>query len=166
MNQPRLLERVRNSIRSLHYSLRTEQAYIFWVRRFILFHRKRHPETMGEPEISEFLTHLVVARQVSASTQNQALSAILFLYKRVLNRELDHLGDIIRAKRPKHLPVVLSRTRYTVCFPPCQALMAWLRGFSMGPACVRWSVCGCASSMLIFHTGRYACAPARVTKTG
>jgi hypothetical protein len=70
MNKPRLLDRVRDAIRSRHYSLRTEQAYIFWVRRFILFHRKRHPETMGEPEISEFLTHLAVVKQVSASTQN------------------------------------------------------------------------------------------------
>jgi integron integrase len=109
MNKPRLLDRVRDAIRSRHYSLRTEQAYIFWVRRFILFHRKRHPETMGESEISEFLTHLAVAKQVSASTQNQALSAILFLYKHVLDRELDRLSDITRAKRPKRLPVVLSQ---------------------------------------------------------
>jgi integron integrase len=109
MTKPRLLERVRDAIRSRHYSLRTEQAYIFWVRRFILFHRKRHPETMGESEITEFLTHLAVARQVAASTQNQALSAILFLYKHVLDRELDRLDGVTRAKRPQRLPVVLSQ---------------------------------------------------------
>jgi integrase len=109
MTKPRLLDRVRDAIRSRHYSLRTEQAYIFWVRRFILFHRKRHPETMGESEITEFLTHLAVARKVAASTQNQALSAILFLYKHVLDRELDRLDGVTRAKRPQRLPVVLSQ---------------------------------------------------------
>jgi integron integrase len=109
MSKSPLLERVRNEIRVRHYSLRTEQAYIHWIRRFILFHNKRHPNEMGEPEISAFLTHLAVNRKIAASTQNQALSAILFLYQKVLGRKLEWLDDVVRAKRPRHIPVILSR---------------------------------------------------------
>jgi len=109
MEQPRLLDRVREAIRVRHYSLRTEQSYIQWIRRFILFHDKRHPDAMGEPEISAFLSHLAVDRKVSASTQNQALSAILFLYQKVLEHKLDWLDDVVRAKRPRRLPVVLTQ---------------------------------------------------------
>jgi len=109
MEQPRLLDRVREAIRIRHYSLRTEQSYIQWIRRFILFHNKRHPDEMGEKEITAFLSYLAVTRQVAASTQNQALSAILFLYQKVLNCQLDWLDDVVRAKRPKRLPVVLSK---------------------------------------------------------
>jgi len=109
MSKSPLLERVRNEIRVRHYSLRTEQAYIHWIRRFILFHNKRHPNEMGEPEISAFLTHLAVNRKVAASTQNQALSAILFLYQKVLGRKLEWVDDVVRAKRPRHIPVILSR---------------------------------------------------------
>lgn len=110
MKEPRLLDRVRMEIRTRHYSLRTEQSYIQWIRRFICFHNKRHPHEMGEHEISAFLTWLAVERKVSASTQNQALSAILFMYQKVLRRKLDWLDNIIRAKRPRHLPVVLTRS--------------------------------------------------------
>ncbi|MGD2138232.1 MAG: integron integrase [Gammaproteobacteria bacterium] len=110
MPKPRLLDQMRKEIRIRHYSLRTEQIYIHWVRRFILFHRKRHPGEMGEREITAFLSDLSVNRHVSASTQNQALSAILFLYQKVLNHKLDWLEDVVRAKRPQHLPVVLTRT--------------------------------------------------------
>jgi len=113
MEKKRLLDRVRDSIRSRHYSLRTEQSYIQWIRRFILFHDKRHPEEMGEKEISQFLTDLAVNRKVSASTQNQALSALLFLYKQVLGQKLDWLDDVVRAKRPKRLPVVLTQPEVT-----------------------------------------------------
>lgn len=109
MEQPRLLDRVREAIRVRHYSLRTEQSYIQWIRRFILFHDKRHPDSMGEPEVSAFLSHLALDRKVSASTQNQALSAILFLYLKVLERKLDWLDDVVRAKRPRRLPVVLTQ---------------------------------------------------------
>ena len=105
MEKPRLLDRVREAIRVRHYSLRTEQSYIQWIRRFILFHDKRHPDAMGEPEISAFLSHLAVDRKVSASTQNQALSAILLLYQKVLEHKLDWLDDVVRAKRPRRLPV-------------------------------------------------------------
>jgi integron integrase len=109
MERPRLLDRMREAIRVRHYSLRTEETYLQWVRRFILFHEKRHPETMGEVEISAFLSHLAVDRNVAASTQNQALAAILFLYTQVLGRDLDWLNGVTRAKQPRRLPVVLSQ---------------------------------------------------------
>lgn len=109
MEKKRLLVRMRDAIRTRHYSLRTEQSYTQWVRRFILFHNKRHPENMGEKEISSFLTDLAVNRKVAASTQNQALSALLFLYKHVLDQKLDWLEDVVRAKRPRRLPVVLTQ---------------------------------------------------------
>ena len=105
----RLLDRVRFAIRTRHYSRRTERAYIGWIRRFILFHDKRHPVEMGGTEVTRFLTHLAVDGKVSASTQNQALSALLFLYRDVLGVELAWLDEVVRAKRPVRLPVVLSR---------------------------------------------------------
>ncbi len=105
----KLLDRVRDRVRVLHYSIRTEDAYVQWIRRFILFHGKRHPQEMGAPELEAFLTHLAVDRNVAASTQNQALSAILLLYREVLGRPLDELGRIAPARRPERLPVVLTR---------------------------------------------------------
>jgi len=108
--QPRrLLDRVRDAIRARHYSIRTEEAYVGWIRRYILFHAKRHPDEMGEPEINAFLTHLAVAQRVGASTQNQALAALLFLYRRVLAREMAAPGNLVRAKRSARLPTVLTR---------------------------------------------------------
>ena len=104
----RLLDLIRNKIRVKHYSIRTEQAYVDWSRRFILFHGKRHPEQMGAKEVATFLSHLAVDRNVAASTQNQALSAILFLYREVLEIDLPWLENITRAKKPQRLPVVLS----------------------------------------------------------
>jgi len=110
MTKPRLIDQTRNVLRLHHYSIRTEESYIQWIKRFIFFHNKRHPKEMGEKEISAFLTHLAVDKHVAASTQNQALSAILFLYKRVLEVELEWLDDVVRAKRPKYLPVVLTKS--------------------------------------------------------
>ncbi|MFC1634527.1 phage integrase N-terminal SAM-like domain-containing protein, partial [Planctomycetota bacterium] len=107
--RPRLLEQLRQALRSRHYSRRTEQTYCQWVKRFIYFHRVRHPAEMAEPEINAFLTHLAVKERVSASTQNQALSAILFLYRHVLSRKIGDLGEVIRARKPKRLPVVMTR---------------------------------------------------------
>lgn len=106
---PRLLDQVRACCRVRHYSLRTEKAYVHWIRRFILFHGKRHPREMGAGEIEAFLTHLAVEEQVAASTQNQALAAILFLYREILAIELPWLDGITRAKRPPRVPVVLTR---------------------------------------------------------
>ena len=100
----RLLDCVHEAIRVRHYSRRTGKAYASWVRRFVLFHGKRHPETMGEAEVTAFLTHLATVRKVSPSTQNQALSALLFLYREVLGQELPWLGEIVRAKRPVRVP--------------------------------------------------------------
>ena len=105
----RLLDEVREHLRVLHYSIRTEDAYVQWVKRFILFHGKRHPLEMGEAEVEAFLTHLAVEGQVAASTQNQALAALLFLYRVVLGRPLKEQIDASRAKRPERLPVVLGR---------------------------------------------------------
>ncbi len=107
--QPRLLDQVRDAVRRKHYSYRTEKTYLHWVRRFIFFHGKRHPAEMGEPEVAAFLTHLAVNRRVSASTRNQALSALLFLYKQVLEREIGLIQGVTRAKRGSRLPVVLTQ---------------------------------------------------------
>ena len=107
---PRLLDRVREAIRARHYSLRTEEAYVGWIRRFILFHKKRHPLEMAEPEINAFVTHLAVESSIGASTQTQALSALMFLYRHVLRKPLPDLDTVIRAKRPGRLPSVLTRS--------------------------------------------------------
>jgi len=104
----KLLDQVRDAVRLKHYSYRTEQTYVQWIRRYILFHDKRHPQEMGVPEIEAFLTHLAVQEQVAASTQNQALSALLFLYRHVLQLPLDERIDAIRAKPSRKLPTVLT----------------------------------------------------------
>lgn len=107
--KPKLLDQLREALRSRHYSRRTEQTYCQWVKRFIFFHHVRHPAEMAEPEMNQFLTHLAVKEHVSASTQNQALSALLFLYRHVIGREVGDLGEVIRARKPTHLPVVMTR---------------------------------------------------------
>lgn len=106
---PSLLEAVRTAIRVRHYSRRTERAYVGWIRRFILFHGKRHPRELGGPEIQAFLNDLATERKVAASTQNQALSALVFLYVQVLDLEVPWMDDLVRARRPVRLPTVLSR---------------------------------------------------------
>ena len=121
---PRLLDRVRAVIRLRHYSIRTEDAYIGWIRRYIFFHEVRHPDEMGSSEVVEFLSDLAVHRRVAASTQNQAMAALLFLYKQVLGRELEGLGNAVRAKAPTRLPVVLTR-------PEVKALLGGLRGTNL-----------------------------------
>ena len=108
-NKPKLLDTVRDVIRRKHFSLRTERVYCDWIRRFVLFHNKRHPREMGEAEITDFLTHLARDGQVAAATQNQALSALLFLYRQVFQHEIGWLENVERAKRPARLPVVLTR---------------------------------------------------------
>ncbi len=108
--KPRLLDQVRNTLRVKHYALRTEETYLNWIKRFILYHRKRHPQDMDTPEIEQFLTWLAAEQNIAASTQNQALSAILFLYQHVLNQPLSRPVDAVRAKPTKNLPEVLSQT--------------------------------------------------------
>ncbi len=107
--QPKLLDRLREALRARHYSRRTEQSYCHWVKRFIFFHHVRHPAEMAEREIKAFLTHVALQEQVSAPTQTQALSALLFLYRYVLGRSLGDLGTVIRARKPHRVPVVLTR---------------------------------------------------------
>lgn len=116
--QPKLVERVRDAVRTRHYSRRTEEAYVAWIRRYIVFHRKTHPAQMGASEISQFLTWLAVDRRVSASTQNQALSALLFLYKQVLAIEVGPVPPVVRARTPERLPVVLSRDEVGAILKP------------------------------------------------
>lgn len=120
-NQPKLLDQVRAKIRLKHYSFRTEQAYADWIKRFILHFGKRHPRELGAAEVEQFLTHLAVQGKVSASTQNQAKSALLFLYREVLILELPWLENVEQAKTPKRLPVVLNREEI-------QAILSRLRG--------------------------------------
>ena len=108
----KLLEQLSDALRTKHYSYRTEETYINWVRRYILFHQKRHPNTMGAEEIHAFLAHLASDRKVAASTQNQALSAVLFLYREVLHKEIDPIL-LSGAKRPERLPTVLTRDEVT-----------------------------------------------------
>lgn len=105
----RLLDQVRAAIRYRHYSYRTEQAYVGWVREFVRFHDRRHPRELGASEVAAFLTHLATEREVAASTHQQALSALLFLYRDVLGLELPWLGDLPRPKTPRRMPVVLTR---------------------------------------------------------
>ena len=118
---PRLLDRVRDEIRRRHYSYRTEQTYLHWIKRFIYFSGKRHPRELGAAEVTAFLSHLASEREVAASTQNQALSALLFLYGPVLGIGLPWMKDIVRAKRPVRVPVVLTREEV-------RALLAQLEG--------------------------------------
>jgi len=112
---------VRAVLRTRHYSLRTEESYVAWIRRYIIFHDRRHPAALGEPDITRFLSALATERHVSASTQNQALAALLFLYQAVLDREIGWLDGVIHAKRPERLPVVLGRGEIA-------ALLAAMRG--------------------------------------
>jgi len=122
------MDSVRAAIRVRHYSFRTEKAYVDWIRRFILFNRKRHPRDMGGPEVAAFLNHLASDRRVSSATQAQALAALLFLYKRVINVDLPWIGDVVRAHRPKRLPTVLTREE-------SQRVIAHLQG-------VHWLIAG------------------------
>ncbi len=108
---PKLLDQVRYVMRVKHYSLRTEETYIYWIKRYVKFYQmKQHPKDMNSPEIEAFLSHLAINKHVAPSTQNQALSALLFLYQQVLDQPLDYRIDAVRAKKEQRLPVVLSRT--------------------------------------------------------
>lgn len=109
MSEPKLLDQVRSAIRLKHYSLRTEEAYVSWVRRFVLFHEMRHPAEMGEEHVRTFLSHLATEENVAAATQNQALSALLFLYGRVLGQPLGEIVDGVRARKSRKLPVVFTK---------------------------------------------------------
>ncbi len=122
MPQPRLLDVVRDRIRVRHYSYQTETVYLGWIRRFVRFHRGRHPRQLGGPEVEQFLSHLAVDRNVSASTKNQALSAILFLYKEVLELALPWLDGIVRAKRPARIRVHAAAGKGPRWSSPCTGI--------------------------------------------
>ena len=119
----RLSDRVREAVRARHYSIRTEEAYLRWIKEYILFFNKRHPSGLGAKDVRDFVSHLAVRRNVAASTQNQALSALLFLYREALDQPLEWVGEVGRAKRPKKLPVALTREEV-------RAVLAHLRGES------------------------------------
>jgi integron integrase len=125
------LEQIREAIRVRHYSIRTEQAYVDWARRFILFHGKRHPKDMGEKEVGAFLTYLAVEREVAPSTQNQALNALVFMYRHVLDKPLEEINGAVRAKRPKRLPVVLTLNEV-------RNVLGHLRGVQWLMACLQY----------------------------
>ncbi len=141
----KLLEQMRDLMRLKHYSLRTERTYCDWVERFIRFHGKRHPREMGNAEVAEFLTHLARDGAVAASTQNQALSALLFLYKQVLGEEIGWLDGVERAKKPVRVPVVLSREEVRQIFAHLQGTSKLMAGLLYGSGlrlleCVRLRV--------------------------
>ena len=144
-DKPKLLDQVRNAIRVKHYSIRTEEAYVDWIRRFILFHGKRHPREMAEEEMAQFLSYLAREGNVAASTQNQALSALLFLYKEVLKQEIGWLEKVERAKRPQKMPVVLSRAEIKQLFAHLKGVPKLMAGLLYGSGlrlmeCVRLRV--------------------------
>ena len=144
-DKPKLLDQVRDVIRRKHYSIRTEQCYVDWIRRFILFHGKRHPAQMAELEVTAFLTHLARDGGVGASTQNQALSALLFLYKEVLKQELGWLENVERAKKPSRVPVVVTRQEVRRVFQHLNGISRLMAGLLYGSGlrlmeCVRLRV--------------------------
>jgi len=145
VNKPKLLDQLRDVIRRKHYSIRTEQAYVDWVKRFILYHGKRHPAEMAEEEVAQFLTYLAGDLDVASSTQNQALSALLFLYKNVLKHEIGWLEKVERAKKPAKLPVVLSRAEVKQIFAQLHGVPKIMAGLLYGSGlrlmeCVRLRV--------------------------
>jgi integron integrase len=139
-SQPKLLDRVRSAIRVRHYSRRTEVAYVTWIRRYIGFHRMAHPATLGASDVTAFLTWLATDQHVSASTQNQALAALLFLYERVLQMPIGQVEHVVRAKQPLRLPVVLSRQELA-CVLACLDGTMWTIGMLLYGAGLRLEEC-------------------------
>jgi integron integrase len=159
--KPRLLDRVRAAVRSRHYSRRTEKAYVHWVKRYIVFHGKRHPADMGAAEVTQFLTSLAVQTRVAASTQNQALSALLFLYREVLGVDLPWLDGVVRAKRPQYLPVVLTREEVRAIFqrlhgvPRLMALLLYGAGLRLLECCrLRVKDVDFAANQIVIRDGK------------
>ncbi len=152
-SKPRLLDRVRAAVRSRHYSRRTEKAYVHWIKRYIFFHGKRHPAEMGAAEVTQFLTSLAVQTRVADSTQNQALSALLFLYREVFGVELPWLDGLVRAKRPQYLPVVLTRDEVRAILqrldgvPRLMGLLLYGAGLRLLECCSRQEVSECGPGL-------------------
>jgi len=140
--KPKLLDQVRQAIRTRHYSPRTEETYVHWIKRFIFFHNKRHPVEMGESEIAQFLSSLASESHVSASTQNQALNAILFLYRHVLRKDIGYVDGVVRANRPKRLPTVLTRQEMRSILGFLDGV-EWIMGMLLYGAGLRLMECLC-----------------------
>lgn len=157
---------VRTALRARHYSRRTEQAYCLWVRRFIRFHGLRHPADMGEPEINAFLTPLATDGQVSASTQTQALSALLFKYRNVVHRDVGTLDGFVRARKPRRLPVVLTRDEVKASSTSSTATSGCSRRFCTAQACASRSAFACACRTSTSPDSSSRCTTARAARTG
>ena len=162
---PRLLDQVRARIRFKHYSIRTEQAYVEWIKRFIRHFGTQHPKDLGAIEIQAYLTHLAVAGRVAASTQNQAKSALLFLYKEVLAIELPWLDKVESAKKSKRLPVVLTRDEVIAVLSRLEGRYGLIAHFTE-PVCASRKACVCGSRTSISRATRFWFAMARAPKTG
>ena len=147
--RPRLLDRVRDAIRGRHYSRRTEKAYVGWIKRYIFFHARRHPAEMGASAVTRFLTSLAVDGHVAASTQNQALNAVVFLYRVVLEVDLPWLDEIVHARRPERLPTVLARDEVRRAVPAFGC----------------WNALNCASRMWTSPPTNRSFAAARAPRT-
>ena len=163
--QPKLLDRLAEALRARHYSPRTEQSYRHWVKRFIFFHNVRHPAEMAEPEINAFLTHLAVQEKVSASTQTQALSALLFLYRHVLGREIGALEGLIHARKSRHLPVVMTREEVKGVLAISQGTNGSWQACCIEPGCGCWSAFACGSKTWISRRIRSRCETGKGRKT-
>lgn len=164
--KPKLMDNLREALRSRHYSKRTEQTYCHWVKRYIFFHKVRHPKEMAESEINDFLTHLAVKEKVSASTQNQALSALLFLYRHVIGREVGDLGKVIRARKPTRLPVVMTRDEVKAVLANLKG-DKWLMASLMYGAGLRLTdACDLGFRTLIFLETKFLSVTAKERKTG
>ena len=157
------LDTVREAIRVRHYSIRTEQAYIQWIKRFIFFHGKKHPNDMSGQEVAIFLTHLATKRNVAANTQNQALNALVFLYTVVLGRPLENIHGVVRAKKPQRLPTVLTQDEVGRLLAELKTRIGYWGAFSTDRACVSSKVCVYASwistsisRQSLFETGKAA----------
>ena len=163
--KPKLLDRVRNEIRTRHYSRRTEKTYLHWIKRFIFFHGVRHPADMGEAEVTRFLSSLAVDGHVAASTQNQTLSALLFLYKAVLGQPLPWLDDLVHARRPKRLPVVLTRDEVQAVLGRLTGTPRLMATLLYGGASGSWSAPSFGSRTWTSHRTRSSCGMAREKRT-
>jgi hypothetical protein len=139
----RLLDQVRQRIRFRHYSIRTEHSYVEWVRRYVLYHGKRHPRELGPREVEAFLTHLAVAGKVSASTQNQAKGALLFIYREVLEQQLPWLEGLWARKRGIACRLHSRGRRVARCCAACRGRPAWWPVCSTAAVCASWKRCGC-----------------------
>jgi len=161
-NSGRLLDRLAQAIRVRNYSYRTEQAYRLWVKQYIRFHNLKHPEQLDITNVRQFLDHLALDKNVSPSTQHQALNALNFLYRHVLGTPLEKVSGIYRARKTQKLPVVLTHAEIRNLFRELEPPYWLLAGFMYGSGYVLWNHCVCVSRILIFTIAQSLCAMAKV----